>query len=54
MMSDYSFFKQTPELEACFRSLPKSVQEGIMQSGVDFRTADQLREFARHLMEQGH
>ncbi len=52
-MAESFFFSKNPELDACFNALPKTIQEGIMQSGLEFSTAEELRQFARHLTEQG-
>lgn len=49
-MPDYS--SNRGELGRYFRSLPKSLQENIMQSGVVFRTADDMRRCVAYLTEQ--
>lgn len=52
-MAEAFFFSKNPELDACFNALPKSVQKGIMQSGVEFNTPEELKQFARHLTGSG-
>lgn len=51
-MTEQPFYSQNAELSSCFHALPKSVQEGIMQSGVQFTSAEELKKFARHLTEK--
>lgn len=51
-MAEQPFYSQNAEMAACFHALPKSVQEGIMQSGVQFSSAEELKQFARHLTEK--
>lgn len=53
-MAEKPLYSKSPELEACFQTLPKYVQEGIMQSGVQFANPEELKQFARHLMETDH
>lgn len=51
-MAEQPFYSRNAELAACFHALPKSVQEGIMQSGVQFTSAEELKQFARQLTEK--
>lgn len=50
-MPDYRSLES--ELGRYFRSLPPSIQENIMQSGVVFRTAADMRRCVQYLTDQG-
>ncbi len=39
------------EQQAYFANLPKLIQESIMQSGIDFQSEKQLREFVDQLQK---
>ncbi len=52
-MAESFLYSKNPELDACFQTLPKTIQEGILQSGLEFQSAEELRQFARHLTESG-
>ncbi len=51
-MPDYSGLNN--DLGRYFRSLPPSIQENIMQSGVVFRTEADMRRCVQHIMPEQH
>lgn len=50
-MADYRSLDS--DLGRYFRSLPKSLQENIMQSGIVFRTEADMRRCVQYLTDQG-
>ncbi len=51
-MTDY--YHMDNAMGAYFRTLPKSVQESILQSGVVFRTETDMRRAVDHLRGTAH
>ena len=49
-MSDYAHLNNA--MGAYFRTLPKSIQESILQSGVVFRTETDMRRAVEHFRGQ--
>ena len=49
-MPDYKSLES--DLGRYFRSLPKSLQDNIMQSGIVFRTETDMRRCVQYLIEQ--
>ena len=43
---------QEPAMKQYFDTLPVSVQETIMQSGVEVNSLDQLKQCAQHFMQK--
>ena len=49
-MEANSTWKQNSKIRECFDSLPKSIQETIMQSGADFNSAEELKNCAQNFL----
>lgn len=47
-----NFFAENPDLQKYFHSLPVSVQENIMQSGVQITSLKQLQKCAETLLRK--
>lgn len=49
MTSQDNPLMKNPELQQCFDSLPPYMQENIKQSGVQFKCAQDMKEYAEHM-----
>lgn len=49
--SSYESITRNPELKSCFDALPQMVREGIMMSGIEVTSVEQLRKLADNLTD---
>lgn len=48
-MASQPSWKQNEKIRECFDSLPKAIQENIMQSGADFNSAEEMKNCAESI-----
>ena len=49
MISQNNQMANSLEMQQCFDSLPPYMQENIKQCGIQFQTAQQMKEYAQHM-----